>query len=163
MDNEPTGPRDIVLRLCNGALKMISELHASYDALQYPIVFPYGTDGYSIHLVAKTATGQDGRKLTQLQYYSYYIMVREGNHILQMRRLFQQFLVDVYCKIETERLGFIRREQKNLLADNYANVRDSLMSTDDDVIYMKHHNLPLSYSYFFLPGQCRVLQLVTYK
>ena len=59
-------------------------------------------------------------------------MVREGNHILQMRRLFQQFLVDVYSKIETERLGFIRREQNNLLADNYDNLRDSFMSTDDE-------------------------------
>ena len=84
MDNEPTEPRDIVLRLRDGTLKKISELHASYDALQYPIVLPYGRDGYSIHLVARTATGQDGRKLTQLQYYSYHIMVREGNHRLQM-------------------------------------------------------------------------------
>ena len=132
MDNEPTEPRDIVLRLRDGALKKIIEVHASYDALQYPMVFPYGTDGYSIHLVARTATGQDGEKLTQLQYYSYHIMVREGNHTLQMPRLFQQFLVDVYCKIETERLGFIRREQKNLLADNYDNLHDSLMSTDDE-------------------------------
>ena len=43
MDNEPTEPRYIVLRLRDGAIKRISELHAFHDALQYPIVFPYGT------------------------------------------------------------------------------------------------------------------------
>ena len=62
----------------------------------------------------------------------YHIIVREGNNILQMRRLFQQFLVDVDCMIETERLGFIRREKKNLLADNCDNLCDSVMSTDDE-------------------------------
>ena len=89
--NEANRTQRLVLRLRDEALKRISELHASYDALQDPIVFPYGTDGCSIHLVARTATGQDGRKLTQLQYFSYHIMVREGNHILQMRRLFSSF------------------------------------------------------------------------
>uniref|UniRef100_UPI0035901195 uncharacterized protein n=1 Tax=Myxine glutinosa TaxID=7769 RepID=UPI0035901195 len=133
MDNEPTNPRDIVLRLRDGELKRISELHASYDSLQYPIIFPYGTDGYSVYLQARTAAGQDGgRKVSQLQYYSYHLMVREGNHLLQMGRLFQQFLVDMYCKIETERLGWIRREQKTLRADDYVSLRDSLFAGDGD-------------------------------
>jgi hypothetical protein len=34
MDNEPTETRDIVLRLRDGGLHRISELHASYDSLQ---------------------------------------------------------------------------------------------------------------------------------
>ncbi|KAL8563363.1 hypothetical protein ACOMHN_008202 [Nucella lapillus] len=34
MDNEPTATRDIVLRLKDGGLKRISELHRSYDPLQ---------------------------------------------------------------------------------------------------------------------------------
>ena len=133
MDNEPTEPRDIVLRLRGGELKRISELHAFYDSLQYPIIFPYGTDGYSVYLQARTATGQDGGcKITQLQYYSYHLMIREGNHLLQMRRLFQQFLVDVYCKVETEWLDWIRRKQKTLHADDYVNLCDSLFAGDGD-------------------------------
>ncbi|CAE1261431.1 unnamed protein product [Acanthosepion pharaonis] len=30
----------------DGALRKISETHLSYDALQYPLLFPYGDDGY---------------------------------------------------------------------------------------------------------------------
>jgi len=130
MDNDVAEARDVVLRFRDGAgggLKRISELHPSYDALQYPLMFPYGNDGYTIYLMT-----EGERKVTQLQYYSYHIMVREGNDILMMGRLFQQFLVDVYCKIETERLGWIRREQKTLRADDYGTLRDSLVASDGD-------------------------------
>ena len=96
MDNEPTENRDIVIRLKDGA-KRISELHAAYDPLQYPLLFPYGTDGYHIYIA-----GRNGRKVTQQQFYSCHIMVRDGNYLLQGARLFQQYLVDAYCKIETE-------------------------------------------------------------
>lgn len=41
-------------------------------------------------------------------------MIRPNNYLLKEWRLFQQFLVDCYCKIETEWLQFFRREQKRL-------------------------------------------------
>ena len=37
--------RDIILHKQNGNLKRISELHVSYLALQYPLLFPYAEDG----------------------------------------------------------------------------------------------------------------------
>ena len=84
MPNDPNAVRDIVLHQRDGHLQHISELHRCYDSLQYPLLFPYGGDGY---------------KITQMQYYAYHIMYRSNNHLLLCRRLFQQFLVDVYCKI----------------------------------------------------------------
>ena len=105
MDNEPTENKDIVIRLKDGHLKRISELHPGYDPMQYPLLFPYGTDGYHIYMKAR-----NGRKITQQQYYSFHMMVRDGNYLLQGARLFQQYLVDAYCKIDTERLQFLRRE-----------------------------------------------------
>ncbi|KAG7160822.1 hypothetical protein Hamer_G007576 [Homarus americanus] len=93
MSNEPTENRDIVLQLKQGGLRRISELHRSYDPLMYPLFFPYGTDGYHIYL-----QGRNGRKVTQLQFYSFHIMCREGNYLLLGRRLFQQFLVDDTAK-----------------------------------------------------------------
>ncbi|KAG7159266.1 putative Helitron helicase-like domain-containing protein 3 [Homarus americanus] len=127
MSNEPTENRDIVLQLKQGGLRRISELHRSYDPLMYPLFFPYGTDGYHIYL-----QGRNGRKVTQLQFYSFHIMCREGNYLLLGRRLFRQFLVDAYCKIETERLKFLRREQQSLRAENYSDLRDSLLAADGD-------------------------------
>ncbi|GBP23366.1 Protein ALP1-like [Eumeta japonica] len=44
--DEDKGPRDIVLHGRDGQLKRVSELHRSYDPLQYPIMFVTGEDGY---------------------------------------------------------------------------------------------------------------------
>jgi hypothetical protein len=91
MPNEPTSTRDIVLHQRDGSLKQISELHRAYDALQYPVLFPHGTDGYNIYLQT-----QNGRKITQMQYYSYHIMYRiESHHLLLRRRLYQQHLITI--------------------------------------------------------------------
>ncbi|XP_035834163.1 uncharacterized protein LOC118482677 [Helianthus annuus] len=42
--------RDIVVETQMGSLKRISELHPSYLALQYPILFPYGDHSYRIDI-----------------------------------------------------------------------------------------------------------------
>ena len=125
MENEPTANRDIVLHFKNNTLKRISELHPLYDTLMYPLMYPYGSQSYDIYMKAS-----NGRKVTQQQFYSYHLMTRPGTYFLQYRRLFQQWLVDVYCKIETERLQFLRREQQTLRADNYGNLRDSILRDD---------------------------------
>lgn len=41
-------PRDIVIQRRSHELQRISELHRSYDAMQYPILFWQGEDGYHI-------------------------------------------------------------------------------------------------------------------
>lgn len=127
MPNEPTDNRDIVLHYRDGHLDRVSELHRAYDALQYPLLFPYGTEGYHIYLRRR-----NGKKVSQMDYYSFHIMIRHDNYLLKARRLFQQFLVDSYCKIETERLQFIRREQRSLRADCYQHLRDALLHDDGD-------------------------------
>ena len=71
MPNDNTSNRDIVLHYRDGGLQHISELHRSYDPLQYPLLFPHGTDGWHVKLKL-----QNGKKLTALVYYRYHIMVR---------------------------------------------------------------------------------------
>ena len=73
MENEPTANRDITIRLKDSHLKRISELHPGYNPMQYSLLFPYGTDGYHIYM-----KGINGRKVTQQQYYSYHMMVRDA-------------------------------------------------------------------------------------
>ena len=128
MPNDNVNNRDIVLHYRDGGLLRISELHRSYDPLQYPLLFPHGTDGWHINLKL-----QNGKKLTALVYYRYHIMVRQNvSFLLRAKRLFQQFLVDAYCKIETERLQFLRREQTALRADCYQDLRDAILEGDGD-------------------------------
>ncbi|XP_039970149.1 uncharacterized protein LOC120782058 [Bactrocera tryoni] len=42
--------RDIILHRRNDQLQRVSELHRSYDALQYPILHWKGDDGYNINI-----------------------------------------------------------------------------------------------------------------
>lgn len=55
-------------------------------------------------------------------------MVRENedNHILKCRRLFHKYSVDMYVKVETERLTFIRLIQAKLYSEEYIHLRDSI-------------------------------------
>lgn len=56
------------------------------------------------------------------------MMIRENedNHLVKCRQLYHQFLVDMYAKIESERLLYIRLNQKKLRVDNYINLRDAI-------------------------------------
>lgn len=63
-----------------------------------------------------------------MNYYAYKFMVREydSNYILKCRRLFHQYAVDMYAKIESERLNFIRFHQRNLRCEEYIHLRDEV-------------------------------------
>ena len=58
--------------------------------------------------------------------------------LLRPKRIFQQFLVDTYCKIEMERLQFLRHEQKALPADCYQDLRDVIIDGDGDPSNVGH-------------------------
>lgn len=50
MVGDQVANRDIIIYRRQGQLQRIAETHRSYDALQYPIMFPYGEDGYHFEL-----------------------------------------------------------------------------------------------------------------
>uniref|UniRef100_UPI00358F20A2 uncharacterized protein n=1 Tax=Myxine glutinosa TaxID=7769 RepID=UPI00358F20A2 len=131
MVGEQYNNRDIVLHLRDNSTKRISETHRFYDALQYPLIFWKGQDGY--HFEVEQACGR-GKKVSANDFYAFHIMVRKNstNHILQCRDLFHQFIVDMYAKIESERLLFIRLHQRQLRAESYAHLRDAV-NNDGDV------------------------------
>ena len=53
MPNENMSNKDVVLHYRDGGLRHISELHRSYDPLQYPLLFPHGTDGWHDYKMVK--------------------------------------------------------------------------------------------------------------
>ncbi|KAF0707420.1 ATP-dependent DNA helicase [Aphis craccivora] len=89
--NEDKGPRDIVLHGRSRQLSRISELNRSYDALQYPLIFIRGEDGYHINITQNQRT----KTVSCMQFYCY-----------------SKFAVDMMAKIISERLHFIRNHQK---------------------------------------------------
>lgn len=63
-----------------------------------------------------------------MNFYAYRLMIRQDvdNHLLRYRRLFQQYCVDMYVKVETERLNYIRFNQSKLRSDEYIHLRDAI-------------------------------------
>ena len=130
MLDEKHGNRDIVLKHREGGLQRIAETHRSYDPLQYPLLFPRGKDGWSIELLATK-----GKKLTPMKFYAFLMMFRpdpDFNTLLRCGKLMQQFIVDMYVKIESDRLNFLRHNQKKLRAENYSEFSDALSRQDAD-------------------------------
>lgn len=50
--------------------------------------------------------------------------MNEAYTLIRSRRLFQQFLVDGYMMLESERLSFIRYKQYKLRVEKYSNLAD---------------------------------------
>jgi hypothetical protein len=86
----------------------------TYDALQYSLIFWACEDGYYFlipQIDPTTGLLVDSKKVSAMNLYVYSILVRAGvdNHILRCRQLFHQmFIVDMYSKIESECLLFVR-------------------------------------------------------
>lgn len=99
----------------NPGLRSFSDTHRSYDALCYPLLFPYGTDGFHLGIpftMGTRGSSQSTRCVTAMQFYAYRLMLRPGFNLLHRScRLFQQYCVDMWAKIESGRLNFIRNNQ----------------------------------------------------
>ena len=107
-------------------LKRITETHVSYDPLQYPLLFPYSSPGYQIYM--KQSDGK--RSLSSMQFYNFRLMIRDSNYLLLHCDLLNQYIVDMYAKIEGERLLFCQMNQKKLRSEQYCHLKDSLIITD---------------------------------
>ncbi|XP_078443067.1 uncharacterized protein LOC144712680 [Wolffia australiana] len=65
------------------------------------------------------------------QFYAYHFMVRDSSRVLHLSaRLFQEYVVDAYAKVEESRLHWIRCNQATLLSGLYRGLVDQV-ATDD--------------------------------
>ena len=139
--------RDIVIDKFGEGLQRINIFHPMYLPLQYPLLMPRAQDGYHLNIPLrkngkqKPTNQTNGNKkdkndktVTMRQWFSYHIMDRPNQENLFTRggRLFQQFLVDGYTMVETERLYFHRSKQSKLRCDTYSNIRQSIASGNTD-------------------------------
>ncbi|GBL76140.1 hypothetical protein AVEN_234426-1 [Araneus ventricosus] len=149
MVGDRTATRQIVIRRRNNNLQFISDTHRSYDALQYPLIFWKGQDGYCVNIKQRDpVTGAETNKnVSSKDFYSYRLMIRSGrdNIILRCRELSQQFMVDMYVKIESERLRYLRYNQQKLRAEEYIHLRDAIAKNADTAEIGNSVILPSSY------------------
>ncbi|KAH1213764.1 hypothetical protein GmHk_14G041654 [Glycine max] len=130
-DFDPDSRRDIIVETQNGELQRIHELHSSYLGLQYPLLFPYGEDGYRPDILPLCTPSSRKRKRNHLmmrEWFAYRLQFRsnEAQTLLHSRKLFQQFIVEAYMMVESERLSYIRNNKKKLRVDKYCSLQTSL-------------------------------------
>jgi len=120
--------RDIIVEEKSGKLQRISEILPCYLPLQYPLLFPYGEDGFRTR-IEKHQTGAGKEKKNKFisirQWFAFRIHERkhEKHIFLRSKSLWQQFLVDSYTAIKSNRLGYIKLNQSSLREDNYNSVQ----------------------------------------
>lgn len=128
---------DIVIQRHSGEAESVNKLHPRYMALQFPLLFIYGEQGYHLNLMfmdLESSDMQEQKKMTMKAYYAYQLRDRAGRHTLITRagRLFQQYAVNAYCVIEQDRTDFIRRKQNDIRSEYLSGIYDAITRGDRD-------------------------------
>uniref|UniRef100_A0A6N2NIG4 Helitron helicase-like domain-containing protein n=1 Tax=Salix viminalis TaxID=40686 RepID=A0A6N2NIG4_SALVM len=127
--------RDIIIESSSDTLQRISKLHPKFMALQYPLLFPFGEDGYRTNIsFADNYSNISGKRqrVPMRGFYAYVIQEREYGEdtLTKAGRLYQQFLVDAFANIEEDRLDYIRMNQNDLRSDLYQNISEAVLKGD---------------------------------
>ncbi|KAI9093333.1 hypothetical protein K1719_027347 [Acacia pycnantha] len=97
----------------------------------YPLLFPYGDNGYDSsnqHAQESPSTTKKKKKLTPRGYMTFRLMRRKSERsvILHGKKLLEQFIVDGYSMVESDRLDYIRKHPKDLRVDLYRGLTDAV-------------------------------------
>jgi len=119
-DGTPPGERDMVVYPLNeeSVTKRLSILSSHLDPLAYPLLFPKGDQGWNPAL-----------SWTMLQHVQHRISIRDTPSIIHLsEKLYLQWLVDAYVRIEGTRLQWIRQNQRTLRVESYKGLSDYLLT-----------------------------------
>ncbi|XP_074277015.1 uncharacterized protein LOC141600671 [Silene latifolia] len=127
--------RDIIIEKESGELQRISELHPLYLALQYPLLFPHGEDGWRPGILHSEASLNRSKKknprnqVTMREWLAFHLQDRssflQSAILLLAAKLLQQFIVDGYMMVESQRLSFLRHNQGLLRVETYKNLANA--------------------------------------
>ncbi|UYV69427.1 hypothetical protein LAZ67_6003542 [Cordylochernes scorpioides] len=140
--------RDIVLSKRGSGVQRINEFHRSNDALQYPLVFWNGQDGYHFHIPQLINEVPSAHKTVScMDFYASLLMIRSRNPgitnwLLAFGNLTHQILVDIYAKVESERLHYISAHQAQLRATEYINLLDAIRTDRSHALIGRQVILP---------------------
>ena len=114
--------RDILIQSKSNQLIRISETHRAYDTFSYVLLFPTGEYGWH-----KEMRKSNGKSLTPMDFYQQHLYFK-AEHISIHRggRLFLQWVVDVWARIEQYRLIYIRHHQNEIRSEVYQGLLDAI-------------------------------------
>ncbi|CAN1777377.1 ATP-dependent DNA helicase PIF1 [Linum perenne] len=125
---------DIIVDHQSDGLQRVHFGHPSIMALQYPLLFPYGEDGWHGNIFQQ-GNLESAKTVSQCDFYAYRIQTRmqESTHLLLSGKLFQQYVVNAYAFVEAERLDWIRNNQTKLRAHYRNGLVDAYMRGDTNL------------------------------
>ena len=119
-DGSPPSNRDIKMHCKNGESIQLPINSEHTDPMTYPLLYPFGGGGWF-----RKMKSIRGHVITLLHYYALLLSVRsDSSAFLHSGKLTQQFIVDAYCKMEADRLDWVRNNQKKLRVEFYKGLHD---------------------------------------
>ncbi|CAF0909478.1 unnamed protein product [Brachionus calyciflorus] len=141
---------ELIVHGKDGTIKRVDEKYGYSDPLHYVLMLPRGEQGWEIGAFPKKTKKQKFKNIenienddsgseepekskyvTAMQYYAYQIHDRPDSSINLFGRLFHQYIVEQYAgKVEAGRLNYLNFNQKNIRAEMYQGMLDSIQSSD---------------------------------
>nr|GEZ24267.1 putative PIF1 DNA helicase/replication protein A1-like protein [Tanacetum cinerariifolium] len=159
-DAHPT--LDIVVDRKDTGLQRVSELHPSYMALQYPLLFPYEEDDFHdkipYHANAGTRKTKRGY-VTMKEYYSYIIHQRPGQSDTLRVDLYHN-LCDAVTRGDTSAVGLGKRI---ILPKTFTGSPRYMMHNQDAMALCRAYGNPdLFVTFTSNPNWPKILEMLTY-
>ena len=126
--NEDRESKDDVLIAKDGSKQLIRNRNKHSMPLRFPLLFPYGTHGWSIGIEsAENCISKRKSNITPCEFYKYMIMLNHENDncLLKFGRLFQEFLCWAAIVVDDNNLHFYRFNQTCFRAEVYKNLMDN--------------------------------------
>ncbi|XP_044745405.1 uncharacterized protein LOC123307240 [Coccinella septempunctata] len=121
-DLPPPGQIRIYYNQDNSDTIDIPKISPIGDTLCYPLLFPNGEYGWFLDCMKK----DNHKRVSMREFICYRLMIRlnQFNPLVLCGRLTQQYIVDKFVQLETQRLNYLRVNQAKLRADNYIGLQD---------------------------------------
>lgn len=132
-DGAPPSHRHITVTERAGALQNIDYDSMHCDPMCYALIWPCGETGWHIDMPIQGVRQTKIRNTVSMREYVLYRIAVRGNGpagdfnpVINAGKLTQQLFVDYYCRIEGDRLKYIRKEQTKLRVETYIGLTDAL-------------------------------------
>jgi hypothetical protein len=125
--------------------ELLDDKHAMDTSLRFVLLYPNGERGWSDDL-KRAGTGD--RRISNRQYAAFLMHDRPEGHFNfpAAGRLFQEWAVDEYAKVEASRLRWLQFNQSAIRAEFYQGVVDSVQRGELEAVRMGRYTvLPSSF------------------
>ena len=122
VDGNPPPGIKIAIYPRNGHRQVISIRDPNVDPMCFPLLFPYGEAGYDEKVQHTVETTYS--RTTLKQFYNHRLHFRDDNLNMYFKsgKLFQEYVVHAWIKIESNNLNFIKLNQGKLKITKYCGI-----------------------------------------